>query len=166
MKAFASQVLIFTELVPDIGPQYGSEAYLLGGLADSLLRLDHGFGSEATAELCAFIVWAMPLIPPDDEALAFFGVALLLFALLTPKLARQIDDTHLCNWCEWLINQEQHIRQLHDFGGRRWLRNGMTFKPERHWPEFGTRLIELPLPGRSAAAIDSVRLIGAALAGG
>jgi len=138
------------------------------GLNTTLVQLIDSLKSLADQSLyqpaAAFLAW---LIPQMKTAGQIEEVAFLYLGLFWFALHLRAEDALVIALAEKISSLVS--RQSDQFSGpnpNRWLL-GTTFYDLLHakWERLGRDLIEVDLPGRSPAAVDWIRLIGAMLAG-
>lgn len=163
MRAFACCALLRLYAENDnIGHCYSFNETLIQ-LTLSLDRLDARLDREATA----FLAWCVGRYESegDGDEMAFFGLALLWFAL---RLDSTRDETVLA-LCRWIDEQEKRLaNSVTSRGGTmtRWLLDSNVHALRNEaWAELGSRLADLDLARRAPPARDYVRLLGSALAG-
>lgn len=160
MRAFACTALLRAFGEPDNHDLLEGQNQSLIQLIDSLDALDCGLDRQATG----FTWWLLGHLPQNEpEEHPFFGIALLWFAL---RLSPPLPEAALLGLLDWICEKEDEIsgRWRDSLGARpkgRWLLANTHYNL-RHaaWERLGTRLMQQSLPGRSAALVDYVHLVG------
>lgn len=161
MRAFACAALLRGYGAPGGADHaFGTNDALIQ-LVASLDSLDAGLEPHA-ASAVAWSVGALGETCPDE--MAFFGVALLWFALRTGA-----RDEMIAAVCAWTEREAQRAAAHAAERGRtseRWL-VGVAAYGQRNggWQDLGRKLLALDTRGRAKDVQDWVALIGAALAG-
>lgn len=164
MRAFACTALLRSY---DLPQNEGAWLGLNETLIQLVMSLD-ALGGDLDGYAASFLAWFINRFADvgDGDEMAFFGIALLWFAL---RLPMPPSEPAIVELCEWTAEQErQAARMFTDFGSipGRWLlsTNAHDLKNPA-WEELGGRLADLELQHWAGPVQDWVRLLGRSLAG-